>query len=203
VPFGARESSREVSDADGLITAAILLGFSFLILAISHGVRAAEISFGAAVPTAFILMAVTRIAAGDWELGFWRACTTALAALIAYLIITTAVGFCVKLFHTPAAHPEFSNQVAGAILQLRRLIPTTVAFAQTHYPVSVLATALLALHGPGLLFGALIIAAKIEEPYQDGIRGLLFAWSVSLIVMPMTVSTTYWLTWFTERLLLW
>ena len=58
----------------------------------------------------------------------------------------------------------------------------------------------MTLHGPGLLFSALILAAKIEEPYQDGLRGILFAWIVTLIVMPTTVSTTYWLTSLAERL---
>jgi hypothetical protein len=192
-PIGSgAESAGELSDGEQRVIAVVLLGCSFLFVAISHGLNAAAISFVAAVPAAVVLMAITRIKSGGWYLGFWRACITAFAALIAYLAITTMIGFCVRIFHTPAAHADFSNQMAGAMLELRRLIPTTVWISQTHYPVSVLATAFLALHSPGLLFSALILTAR-EEPYQDGLRGILLAWIVSFIVMPTTLSITYWI----------
>lgn len=139
-------------------------------------------------PAGALLVLATKWLSGNWGTGFGRAFTTSFIGIFSYLAVTVSIGFCVNLFHEPVAHPGFGNQLAGAIVELRKLSLTS----WPAHSVPLLLAAFAALHGPGLLVCARVLARRIEEPYEDGFRGLLIAWAVSLTVMPMALLATSW-----------
>jgi hypothetical protein len=135
-------------------------------------------------------MLATKWLSGDWGPGFGRAFTTSFIGIFSYLAVTIVIGFSVNLFHQPVAHPGFGNQLAGAIVELRELSLTSRPTQSALLLIAAFAT----LHGPGLLVCARVLAWRIEEPYEDGFRGILIAWAVSLTVMPIALLATFWAT---------
>jgi hypothetical protein len=191
IPAGAKaEFQGHPSDSEAGIFGLIALGTAVLLVALSYGGHGVWVSAVAALPAGALLMLATKWLSGDWGPGFGRAFTTSFIGIFSYLAVTVVIGFCVNLFHEPVAHPRFGTQLAGAIVELRGL-------SLTSWPtrsVPLLTAALATLHGPGLLVCARVLARRIEQPYEDGFRGLLIAWAVSLTVMPIALLATFWAT---------
>jgi hypothetical protein len=184
------------------------MGALLLIVFLSRGLVGTAASLAAVFPTAALLLLITRALSRYSDFRFGRALAASTTGTILYLSITTIVGFLVNLFHEPAAHPTFFNQVAGAVASLREVagamidafpagpLPTLnlfgIGLAQT-YSLGTLLIALLALHAPGIAVASLVMMIQIDDAPYEGFSGFIKGCAVLALSLFMGLTGGFWI----------